>query len=419
MFFVGKLGKVPVAAVSMCGIVMGIIIMLAQGVTAGTMALVANALGRDDEPAARESAGQSLVMAAFLSLLVVATGVPLAGSILRLLGANADVVREGTPYLRIFAISSFSMMGMISLSASLRGAGDAVTPFWAMVIGNIVNIILDPIFIFGWFGFPALGVVGSAWATFIGRSTGLAIVLYLFFIARSGPFVLHLSDLRPHITRIWRILRIGIFASGRMLIRNVSGVFLMRLVAAFGTAAIAAFGISMRLHMLIFGPSMGFGTAAATLIGQNLGAGKPHRAEKAGWTAAGIIVCISLVLTAVFWAIPGKLIAVFNDDPAVVAIGVGVLRWLSASFPLMATGFVLGRGMTGAGDTLSPMLVQAAALIVVGVPLAYLLSWALGSVQGIWMGIFAANILSGLGSIAIFRWGRWREVGAAIARRGG
>ncbi|MFO7955492.1 MAG: MATE family efflux transporter [Candidatus Brocadiia bacterium] len=417
MFFVGKLGKVAVAAVAMSGIIMGIIIMLGQGVTAGTTALVANALGRDDEEAARESAGQSLVMAGFLSLLVIAGGVPLAGPILRLLGASPDVVAEGIPYLRIFAISSFALMGMMSLSATLRGAGDAVTPFKAMVLGNAVNIILDPILIFGWLGVPALGVAGSAWATLIGRSTGLVVVLYIFFVAQDGPFRLHVRDLRPHLARVWRILRIGIFASGRMLVRNIAGLLLMRLVAGFGTAPVAAYGISMRVRMLVFGPSMGFGTAAATLIGQNLGAEQPERAEKAGWIAAGIAICISLAIMCVFWTVPARIIAIFNDDPQVVSVGVGVLRWLSASFAFMTMAFVLGRGMTGAGDTLSPMLVQAFALLLVGLPLAYALSHALDSVKGIWMAIFAANVLAGLGSAAIFRWGRWKEVGAGIAER--
>jgi len=417
MFFVGKLGKVAVAAVAMSGIIMGIIIMLGQGVTAGTTALVANALGRDDEQAAQESAGQSLVMAAFLSILVAVGGVLLAGPILRLLGASPQVVTEGVPYLRIFAISSFAMLGMMSLGATLRGAGDAVTPFKAMVLGNAVNIVLDPILIFGWLGVPALGVAGSAWATFIGRCTGLIIVLYIFFIAHNGPFRLHVADLRPHFRRIWRILRIGVFASGRMLIRNIAGLLLMRLVAGFGTTAVAAFGITMRVQMVVFGPSMGFGTAAATLIGQNLGAKKPERAEKAGWIATGIAVCISLAIMCVFWAVPARIIAIFNDDPEVISVGVGVLRWLSASFAFMTTAFVLGRAMTGAGDTLSPMLVQAFALLLVGLPLAYGLSSMLESVRGIWMGIFVANVLAGMGLAAVFRWGRWKKVGAKMAQR--
>ncbi len=419
MFFVGKLGKVPVAAVAMSGIIMGIIIMLGQGVTTGTMALVANALGRRDEGAAREAAGQSLIMVAFLSLLVAAVGIVLAGPILRLLGASPAVVAEGIPYLRIFAVGSFAMMGMMSLGATLRGAGDAVTPFKAMVLGNAVNIVLDPLLIFGLLGLPALGVAGSAWATLIGRSTGLLVILHVFFVAHSGPVRLHLVDLRPHFSRMLRILRIGVFASGRMLTRNVASLVLMRLVAGFGTVPVAAFGITMRLRMVVFGPSMGFGTAAATLIGQNLGAEQPGRAEKAGWTAAAFAAGISLVIMCLFWIVPGKVIAVFNDDPQVVATGADVIRWYSASFVFMTAGFVLGRGMMGAGDTLVPMLVQGLALIVVGLPLAWGLSTALESVTGIWMAIFASNAVLGLALVLAYGRGRWKRVGAEIARKDG
>lgn len=417
MFFVGKLGKVAVAAVAMSGIIMGIIIMLGQGVTVGTTALVANALGRDDEAAARDATGQSLLMGLVLAGFVVAFGVPLAGPILRLMGAEPTVVAEGIPYLRIFAVSSLAMMTMMALSAALRGAGDAVTPFKAMVLGNVLNIVLDPILIFGWVGVPAMGVAGSAWATLVGRTTGLVVMAYVFFISRNGPFQLHVSDLRPNLVRILRILRIGIFASGRMLIRNIYGLLLMRLVAGFGTAPVAAYGISMRVRMLVFGPNMGFGTAAATLVGQNLGAKQPERAERAGWIAAGIGIAISLAIMCVFWAVPARVIAIFNDDPQVISVGVGVLRWLSATFAFMSVSFVLGRGMAGAGDTLSPMLVQAFALLLVGLPLAYGLSDALDSVRGIWMAVFVANVLAGLGSAAIFHWGRWKRVGLEIAER--
>ncbi len=419
LFFVGRLGKEAVAAVAMSGIIMGIIIMLGTGVTTGTMALVSNALGRGDEEAARDATGQSLLMGLFLALLVVAFGVPLAGPILRLMGADSAVVAEGTPYLRIFAVSSLALMTMMALSAALRGAGDAMTPFKAMVLGNAVNLVLDPILIFGLLGLPALGVAGSAWATLVGRSTGLVVMVYVFFISRSGPFRLHLRDLRPNPVRIWRILRIGVFASGRMFVRNVAGLLLMRIVAAFGTVPVAAYGIAMRLQIVMFAPSIGFGTAAAAVIGQNLGARQPGRAARAGWMGTGMAAAICLVFMGVFWAMPDRIIALFNDEPEVVTMGAEVLLWFSASFVFMATEFVLGQGMAGAGDTLVPMLVKAFSLLVVGLPLAFGLSAALSSARGVWIAIFASNVMAGVSSAVLFRWGRWKKVGAEIARRDG
>jgi len=416
MFFVGKLGPAAMASVAMGSMVMGILAMVGHGVTAGTTALVANAFGRGDRADAGRTAAQSVTVVMALSALLAALGVPLARTAMVLLGAGPEVVPDGAAYVRVLTGGCFVMMGMMSFGATLRGAGDATTPFIAMVLGNVVNVVLDPIFIFGWFGMPAMGVVGSAWATIIGRSSALLIMVYVFFFDGNAILRLKVRDLKPHFQTMIDILRIGVFASGRMLVRNIAGLLLMRLVAAFGTPTVAAYGIGLRLRMFVMGPSMGFGTGASTLVGQNLGAGKPERSAKAAWTAAAMAGGIALFITLVFWVAPGRLVAVFNDDPEVIAVGAPFLRWLSATFVFMSLAFVMGHSMTGAGDTMPPMVITAVAQLLVTLPLAYWLATSWHSSTGVWVALCCSQVLEGVFAASVFLMGRWRAVGARIGR---
>jgi len=419
MFFVGKLGAEAVASVAMSGVMFGIIIMLGQGIAAGTTALVANALGRGDRARAEEVLTQSLIMAGGLSVLVAALGISCARGLLGILGASTEVVAIGAGYLSVVAGGSFTMMLMMVFGAALRAAGDARTPFKAMVIGNVINAILDPIFIFGWLGVPALGVAGSAWATVASRGVALMLMVRVFFGGDHEHFHLHLRALRPRLGPMREIAGMGIFASGRMLLRTVGGLLLMRIVAMFGTVSVAAYGIGMRLQMFVFGPSMGFGTAAAALVGQNLGAGKPARAARAAWLsmamACGIALCLSVV-----YCFEGRfLTGIFNDDPEVIEAGANLLRWFGVSFVFLSATFVLCQAMTGAGDTLAPMVIVGVSLVLVGVPLAYGLARLWGSAEGVWASVAFTNIVSGVLSAWAFRRGRWRAVGERIGLAAG
>ena len=414
MFFVGRLGSSAVAAVAMSGLAFGIIIMLTHGVSAGTTALVANAVGAGNRNQAQKVVGQSLTMSVLLAAVVALCGWLFSTEFLRLLGADQKVIDQGTTYLRIVTGGAVTMMSTIILGTALRAAGDAKTPFVAMVLANIVNAVLDPILIFGWAGLPALGVAGSAWATLVGRVVALALMTRTFFSGRHEYFHLRPTCLKPDPGLMAQIARIGMFASGQMLIRNIGGLALMRLVATFGTAAVAAYGIGMRLQMVIFGPSMGFGVAAATLVGQNLGAGNPSRARKSGWTAVGLVMAPVITFAIVFWVGGHYLIALFNREPAVVEIGATMLRWFSPSFAFVAMAFVFNRALAGAGDTLLPMLIVAVSLLLLGVPLAYALSHHFNSVQGVWAAIVSSNVAAGLLSALAFSSGRWVRTGIRI-----
>ena len=411
MFFVGKLGPVAVASVAMGGIMIGVVIMLALGVEAGTTALVANAMGRNERERAGIVTGQGMLIALFLAAVLAGVGIPLAPAIIRTLGGEPEVVTAGASYLRVVSGGGVAILVTITLAAALRGAGDAITPCKAMIFANLVNAVLDPIFIFGMFGFPRLGVAGSAWATVIGRAVGMLLLLGMFVSSLKSAVPLRLRYLRPRWDTIGSICRIGIFASGRVMLRNIALVVLLRLTAMFGTAAVAAYGIGFRLQLLVLGPGKGFGTAAATMVGQNIGVRKPDRAERAGWIAAGTAMAVGLCITGGFWLAPQFIIRVFNTDAEVVAAGASLLRWWSASFPFLIVAFVLSLAMNGAGDSLRPMIITGIALVAVGIPLAYGLAKSWGEVQGIWVALFCAHVLAGLLSVVVFKRGAWRAVG--------
>ncbi len=414
MFFVGKLGPSAVAALAMSGTMFGIIIMLALGLETGITALVANAIGRADPRRAGQVTGQGLVMAALLAIPLAALGIPLAPAIIRALGGKPQVITEGAAYLRIVSGGGLTILVMISMSGAFRGAGDPTTPLKAMIAANLLNAVLDPILIFGLLGLPALGVAGSAWATVTGRVLGVFMLMGALLSARNTSVPLHLRDLRPRLSVMLRIGRIGIFASGRVLLRNIGMLLLMRLTAVFGTAAVAAYGIGLRLQMLVLGPGKGFGTAAAAMVGQNLGADQPRRAARSGWVAAAMATVVGVLFTVLFWADPRLLIQLFNKDAQVIEAGGSLLRWFSASFPLLVMAIVLSEAMNGAGDSLRPMVITGLSLLVIGVPTAYLLSSTWDSVTGIWVALLASNLLMGLLSAVEFRQGRWKAAGSPV-----
>lgn len=410
MLFVGRLGATSVAAVGMGGIMIGIVIMLALGVGMGTTALVANAMGRGDRGRADLVTSQAVSMGIILSVLLAALALPLAPGIIRAMGAEADVVEEGAAYLRIVAVGSYALLVHMALASALRGAGDAMTPMKAIIIAIIVNVVLDPIMIFGLFGFPALGVAGSALATVIGRSVGMIILLVTLLGRRESALTMHLSQMWPRLDIFTSIFRIGIFATGRGMLHNISRLALMRLAAMFGTPAIAAFGIAFRLQMLILGPGKGFGTAAAAMVGQNLGGGQPERAERSGWIATGFALMIGVLFTIGFWIAPSSLIRMFNNDPEVVSAGASLLTWFAASFSLLLMGFVLSEAMTGAGDSLRPMIISGISEVLIALPLSAFLAFRLRNATGIWIGFFVGNVLMGLLSAAAFKKGQWKTV---------
>lgn len=409
LFWVGRLGPRAVAAVAMSGTILMVLFPMLMGMSLGTVALVARAMGAERYEEASAAAGQSLFLALVMGIVFGLLGWVFTPHLFALLGAEAEVLPDGYAYLRISLLGSLTSFVLFIGNAALQGAGDTVAPMLVMALANVLNMVLDPLFIFGIGPLPPLGVSGAALATVLAQAAAAAMSVRMLL---SGRLRLHvrLRQLLPRLGLSWRILRIGIPGSGQMLSRSLMSLVLMRVVAGCGTLAVAAYGTGMRFHMITIMPAFALGGAAATMVGQNLGAGNPARARRAAWLAALVGVGL-MVLAALFFALfAGPLIRVFNRDPQVVAIGAGYLRTVSPFYVFAALAIVLGRALNGAGDSMAPMAITVLSLWGLQVPLALYFSatWA-SKTQGIWWAIVAATILHGLLTTVWFETGRWKR----------
>ena len=409
LFWVGRLGPQAVAAVAVGGTILMLLFPALMGLSTGTVALVARAIGAGRRDEAAAAAGQSLSLAVALGLLSGFLGWYVSDDLFRLLGAAPDIVADGEAYLRINLLGSFSLFLFIIASAALQGAGDARTPMWLGLGANGLNIALDPLLIYGWGPVPALGVRGAALASVIAETLAAIVAAGVLL---GGRAALHIgwSQCRPRLALAWRILRIGIPGSGQMLARSLMGAVLMRIVAGCGTAAVAAYGTGLRFHMLILMPAFALGGAAATLVGQNLGAGKPGRARQAAWLATGLDLLIMLVVIVLLAGFAPALIRAFNRDPDVVRIGASYLRIVSPFYFFAAFGVIIGRALNGAGDSLAPMIITTLSLWGLQVPLAlWLVRWWQPATAGIWWAVGLASAVNGLLMTLWFETGRWQQ----------
>lgn len=407
MYFVGNLGSSATAAVSMSGIIVGLILTAVTGLSFGTLAMISRYVGEGNIEKADNVVMQSFILGLIITLIITPLGYIFAPQMLELLGASKEVVMQGTPYLRITFGGSITIFLTILMFSALRGAGDPISPMIILLISTILNIILDPIMIYGLFGFPRWGVAGSAAATIVARAIAMIMVLFVM-IQEKSIIKLRARDFRFDFNIMKEIIRIGNPSSIELLILNLSTLFLMKIVASFGTTAVAAYGIGMRLNMAVTIPTMGFGFAAATLVGQNLGARKPDRADKSGWICAGIGTIIMIILTIVFLIFSGNIVSVFNDEFEVVEIGTQFIKTMAPTFIFLGLGTTLGRGLNGAGDTVYPMIISIITMLALRIPLAWYMSTRAGT-AGIWKSLALTNAIYGIVITMWFKIGKWKE----------
>ena len=384
-FWVGRLGAVAVAAVSFSFPVIFLFIAVAGGMTIAGTILVAQAEGAGDSRRVDYVAGQTYALVILLSVVLAGVGVWLAEPLLRLMGAEAEVLGPASEYLRLSYLGLPFVFGYFVFQALLRGVGDVKTPLYIVGATVLLNLVLDPLFILGWGPIPALGVAGAAAATIGTQGLAAVVGAWLLFSGRR-PIRARLADLKPDLEVAMRIVRLGVPASIDQAMRALGLTVLVALVGGFGSDAVAAYGVGTRLFSFILIPALGLGIATSTVVGQNIGAGQRLRARQSTSVAAWIAFGTMTAAGALAFAFARPLVAAFvPGEPAVIEEGARFLQIMAPGWGLIGVQVVIGGGFSGAGRTYVSMLISVASLWVLRFPLAWFLSSHLGmGTDGIW-----------------------------------
>lgn len=407
--FVSILGTEAVAAVGITEALVTVLYAVAIGLGMGVTAMVSRRVGAKDPNGAARTTGQAIWLGATIAVATGTLGILYAEDMLQLMGASAAVIETGRGYTTVILGGSVSIVYLFLLNAAYRGAGDAAVALRSLWLANGINIVLDPCFIFGWGPFPELGVTGAAVATTIGRGTGVLYQLY-YLIGGRGRLGFRLKHLRPDLPLMRRMLLISAGGVGQFLIATASWIALMRIVALYGSAAVAAYTIALRMLEFALLPAWGLGNAAATLVGQNLGAALPGRAAASAWKAARYnAVFMSLVAVTMLVFAP-QVADWFTDDPEVLHYGATCLRILGIGYPVYAVGMIMIQALNGAGDTVTPSVLNFLCFWVVQIPLAYWLAQSAGfGPNGVFIAIVVSETLLSCFGALVFRRGRWQQ----------
>ncbi|MEL7186756.1 MAG: MATE family efflux transporter [Pseudomonadota bacterium] len=407
--FVSMLGTDAVAAVGITEALVTVLYSVAIGLGLAVTAMVSRRIGAGDPDGAAEVTGQSIWIAAVLSALIGIFGFIFARDLLAIMGASDSVIETGYGFTAWLLGGSFSIFYLFLLNAAFRGAGDATVALRSLWLANGINIVLDPCLIFGLGPFPELGVTGAAIATTIGRGTGVAYQLWYLLNGR-GRLSCGLRHLKINAALTKRMIQLSLGGIGQFLVATASWIIVMRIVAIFGSAAIAAYTIALRMMEFIFLPAWGLGNAAATLVGQNLGAGQPDRAEASTWRATKYNIIFMSVTGFLLFIFAHEVTSFFTTDPDVLRWGTSCLKILGVGFPMYATGMVIVQALNGAGDTGTPVVLNMICFWLVETPLAYTLATGtdLGP-NGAFMAIVVAESLLTILSIIVFRRGKWKH----------
>lgn len=409
IFFVARLGAEAVAVVGLTEAVLTLVYALAIGLSMAATAMVSRRIGEKRPEAAAEAAGQVLLIGLVISAVIGTVGVIYAGDVLQLMGATPAVVEQGVGYTSFLLGGSVTIMFLFLINAIFRGAGDASIAMRSLWLANGVNLILDPCLIFGLGPFPEMGVTGAAIATNIGRGVGVVYQLY-YLLGVKGRIQVELKHLRLVPKVALRFLQLSVGGVGQFLVATSSWIVLVRLMATYGSTAVAGYTIANRVIIFALLPCWGMGNAAATLVGQNLGAGKPERAQRSVWTAARFNFIAMTLVAIVFIVFPTAIIGLFDKDPEVLYYGVACLRWISYGFGFYAIGTVVVHAFNGAGDTFTPTLINLACFWLLQIPLAYTLAKVVNlGPTGVFIAVMVAESILAVIAIMVFRRGRWKS----------
>jgi putative MATE family efflux protein len=410
IYFVSHLGPSAIATVGLTESVLTLVYAVAIGLSMGTTALVARRIGEKDPTRAADAAVQAILVAMAASIPFSIAGAFFSKDILQLMGADAWSINHGYKYTALMLMSNAVIILIFVINAVFRGAGDAAIAMKVLWVANGVNLVLDPIFIFGWGPFPEMGVHGAAVATSIGRGIGVLLQLYVLLRGAKHIRVLR-SQIRVHYDVMANLARTSMGGIGQFIIATSSWIGLVRIVSVFGSEALAGYTIAVRIFLFTLMPAWGFSNAAATLVGQNLGAKQSERAERSVWIT-GVTNMIFMALVSLLYIFCNEtLIRIFTSDPAVITHGAQCLRIVAYGYIAYAWGMVMPQAFNGAGDTFTPTKINFFCFWLLEIPLAYFLAIILDARQtGVYWSIVVAESMAGIVAILLFRRGTWKYI---------
>lgn len=411
VYFVSRLhDNDAVATIGLTESILTLIYSLAMGFSMGATAMVARRVGEKDIPSAEVAAAQAILVGVMMSLAIAVVGIFFSEDLLRVMGASDQLIEKNSGYTRWMITGNIVIMLLFLINGIFRGAGDASIAMRSLWLANIVNIILDPIFIFGLGPIPSFGVEGAAIATTTGR--GIGVVYQLYHLQKGkGLIRLRTENLMIQWNIIWRLVKVAAGGTGQFLIGSASWIFLVRIMSDFGSTALAGYTIGIRVIVFAILPAWGMANAAATLVGQNLGAGHPDRAEKSVWRAAFINMVFLATVTIIFFTLASPILHLFTEDEGVLRNGIQCLQIVSLGYIFYAYGMVVNQSFNGAGDTKTPTIISFFGFWIFQIPLAYVLAkWTDVGTIGVYAAISIAESLMAVVGILIFRKGKWKTV---------
>ena len=408
--FVSRVSVNAVATIGLTESVITLIYAIAIGLSMAATAVVARRVGEKKLQGARESAVQVILLGITVAIITGIIGAIYSKEILGLMGGSTELIQEGHGYTRLMIGGNITILLLFLINAIFRGAGDASVAMWILVLSNGLNIILDPIFIFGWGPIPEYGVMGAAIATNIGRGTAVLFQLIILFYGWS-KIKIGISDIVIRFKVMMNIIKVSAGGIAQFLIGTSSWIFLMRIMSEFGSEVLAGYTIAIRVIMFSLMPSWGMSNAAATLVGQNLGANKPDRAEASVWKTGKYNAIFMFSISIIYLCFAEKIIMLFNTTPQVVEYGTLCLQIIAAGYVFYAYGMVLTQAFNGAGDTRTPTKINFLIFWVLQLPFAYVMAitFKFGAV-GVFLAISIAEILLTVLSYVLFKKGKWKEI---------
>lgn len=410
IFYVSQVSVNAVATIGLTESVITLVYAIAIGLSMAATAVVARRVGENDLKGASQAAVQVIFLGTAVAIGISVIGILYPKEILSIMGAETDLIEEGYGYTQVLLGGNITIMLLFLINAIFRGAGNASIAMWTLILSNGLNIILDPIFIFGFGPIEAHGVEGAAIATTIGRGSAVLFQLGILFFGYSKIKVA-LKDLVLQVGVMWNLIKVSLGGIGQFLIGTSSWVFLMRIMSEFGSEVLAGYTIAIRVMMFTLMPAWGMSNAAATLVGQNLGAKQPDRAEKSVWMTGKYSAIFMLLVSIVYLIFSPQIIALFTDETEVISYGSLCLRVIAAGYVFYGYGMVVINAFNGSGDTKTPTYINFVCFWLFQLPLAYLVAITLNyGPVGVFIAITLAEVLIAIIGIIWFKKGKWKLV---------